>query len=89
MDLYDSQITDNFATYLMINIYDMGAVLLIILIGILLFVVLGLLGWGIQALGFIGSFLGEGITGCFGCFGRFIWFIIAAIIIFILVGSVL
>ncbi len=42
MDLYDSQITDNFATYLMINIYDMGAVLLIILIGILLFVVLGL-----------------------------------------------
>ena len=67
----------------------MGAIFLIILIGLFLFVILGLLGWGVQLLGVIGSFLGEGITGCLGCFGRFIWFIFAAIVIIILVCSVL
>lgn len=67
----------------------MGALLLIILIGLLLFVVLGLLGWGIQALGFIGSFLGEGITGCIGCFVKFFWFIFAAFVLIVLACSIL
>ena len=67
----------------------MEAIFLIIIIGLFLFVILGLLGWGVQLLGFIGSFLGGGITGCLGCFGRFIWFIFAAIVIIILVCSVL
>ena len=33
-------------------------------IGILVlgFIILGLIGWGVQALGFFASFLGEGIT---------------------------
>lgn len=67
----------------------MGALLLIILIGLLLFVVLGLLGWGIQALGFIGSFLGERITGCIGCFVKFFWFIFAAFVLIVLACSIL
>lgn len=61
----------------------MGAILIIIsiiLFGILAFVVLGLLGWGIQLLGFIGNFLGEGITGCLGCFCKFFWVILVGII---------
>lgn len=37
-------------------------ILLIILIGIGAFVLLGILGWGIQLLGFLGGLLGEGIT---------------------------
>ena len=46
-------------------------------IGILVlgFIILGLIGWGVQALGFFASFLGEGITGCIGCFCKFFWFI--------------
>lgn len=55
-------------------------IIAIIGIGILAFVVLGLLGWGIQALGFIGSFLGDGITGCIGCFAKFFWIILVAFI---------
>lgn len=66
----------------------MGAILLIILIGIILFVVLGLLGWGVQLLGFFGSFLGSGITGCIGCFVRFFWFIFVAFVLIVLVCSV-
>ena len=47
-------------------------------IGILVlgFVILGLIGWGVQALGLFASFLGEGITGCIGCF-----FILAFVLI--------
>lgn len=62
----------------------MGAILIIIsiiLFGILAFVVLGLLGWGIQLLGFIGNFLGEGITGCLGCICKFFWVILVGIIL--------
>ena len=43
-------------------------ILLIILIGIGIFVLLGILGWGIQLLEFLGGLLGEGITGCIGGF---------------------
>lgn len=67
----------------------MGIILTIIAIigiGILAFVILGLLGWGIQALGFVGSFLGEGITGCLGCIGKFIWVIL---VIFIALALIL
>ncbi len=49
-------------------------------IGIIVFIMLGLLGWGIQFLGIIGSFLGEGITGCIGCFAKFFWVILLALI---------
>lgn len=61
-------------------------ILAIIGIGILAFVILGLLGWGIQALGFVGSFLGEGITGCLGCLGKFFWVIL---VIFIALALIL
>lgn len=64
----------------------MGTILLIILIGIVAFVILGLLGWGIQLLGLIGSFLGEGITGCIGCFAKFFWVIL---VIFIALALIL
>ncbi len=49
-------------------------------IGILFigFVVLGLLGWGVQAIGFIAAFLGDGITGCIGCSAKFFWVILIA-----------
>ena len=57
-------------------------ILLIILIGIGIFVLLGILGWGIQLLGFLGGLLGEGITGCIGCFIKFFW-VILLIAIFI------
>lgn len=67
----------------------MGTILLIILVGIILFVVLGLLGWGIQLLGFIGSFFGSGITGCIGCFVKFFWFIFAAFVLIVLACSIL
>lgn len=59
--------------------------LIIIIFVIIAFVVLGLLGWLVQGLGFIGAFLGEGITGCLGCCGRFIWYIIVTGIIIALV----
>ena len=67
----------------------MLTILGIILILIIAFVALGLIGWGIQALGFIGSFLGEGITGCLGCFVRFFWFIFAAFVLIVLAWSIL
>ena len=60
----------------------MGTILLVALGLIVAFVVLGLLGWVVQAIGLIGSFFGEGITGCFGCVGKFIW-VILVILIFI------
>ena len=44
-------------------------------------IVLGVLGWIIQAIAaFIGLSL-DGITGCIGCFLHFIWHIIAAVIL--------
>ena len=55
-------------------------IITVIGIGLLLFVLLGLLGWGVRLIGCIGSFLGEGITGCIGCLGRFIWVIILIIV---------
>lgn len=56
-------------------------------IGILFFgfVILGLIGWGVQALGLFASFLGEGITGCIGCFCKFIWFFIVAFVLICLI----
>lgn len=56
-------------------------------IGILVlgFIILGLIGWGVQALGFFASFLGEGITGCIGCFCKFIWFFIVAFVLICLI----
>ncbi len=51
-------------------------ILLIILIGIGAFVLLGIIGWGIQLLGFLGELLGEGIVGCIGCFVKFFWIIL-------------
>ena len=65
----------------------MLTVLTIILIVVVAFVVLGLLGWLVQGLGWIGAFLGEGITGCLGCCGRFIWYIFAAIVIISLISA--
>lgn len=56
--------------------------MIIILIGIGAFVLLGILGWGILLLGFLGGLLGEGITGCIGCFIKFFW-VILLIAIFI------
>ena len=56
-------------------------------IGILVlgFIILGLIGWGVQALGFFASFLGEGITGCIGCFFKFFWFFIAVFVLLCLI----
>lgn len=62
----------------------MGVILSLIcflLIGTVIFVILGLLGWGVQLLGFIGNFFGEGINGCLGCFGKSCWFIFVGFII--------
>ncbi len=36
----------------------------IIVIGIVAFILLGILGWGINILGFIGGFPGDGVAGC-------------------------
>lgn len=63
----------------------MLTILGIILILIIAFVALGLIGWGIQALGFIGSFLGEGITGCIECFVKFFWYILVIFIFLCLI----
>lgn len=63
----------------------MGTILLVILGLIVAFVVLGLLGWVVQAIGLIGSFFGEGITGCFGCVGKFFWAIIVILVFLALV----
>lgn len=56
-------------------------------IGILVigFIILGLIGWGVQALGFFASFLGEGITGCIGCFSKFFWFFIVVFVLLCLI----
>lgn len=58
----------------------MLTLLLWIIAGVAIFVILGLLGWGVRLLGLIGSFLGEGIVGCLGCFFRFIWVILVILI---------
>ena len=63
----------------------MGTILLIIFICIVVFVLLGIFGWGVQILGHIGSFLFDGITGCIGCFGHFIWIIIVGIVLLALI----
>ncbi len=58
----------------------MGAILTIIAIiaiGLLLFVLLAILGWGVQLLGFIGSFLGQGVAGCVGCLVKILFLIFA------------
>ena len=49
------------------------------------FIILGLIGWGVQALGFFASFLGEGITGCIGCFCIFFWFFIVVFVLLCLI----
>lgn len=56
-------------------------------IGILVlgFIILGLIGWGVQALGFFASFLGEGITGCIGCFCKFFWSFIVVFVLLCLI----
>jgi len=63
----------------------MGTILLIIFALIVGFVILGLLGWGVQLLGFATEFLGNGIWGCLGCIGRFIWVIIVIIVVLALI----
>ena len=55
-------------------------IMAIIGIAVLAFVILGLLGWGVQILGLIGSFLGEGIAGCLGCFAKFFWVILLILV---------
>ncbi len=63
----------------------MGAILTIIAIiaiGLLLFVLLAILGWGVQLLGFIGSFLGQGVAGCVGCLVKILFLIFAIYLVF-------
>lgn len=63
----------------------MMAILGFIGVLVIAFVILGLIGWGVQALGFVASFLGEGITGCIGCFCKFFWGILVAFIFLALI----
>lgn len=63
----------------------MITILLVILGLIVAFVILGLLGWVVQAIGLIGSFLGEGIMGCLGCVGKFFWAILLILLFIALV----
>lgn len=63
----------------------MMAILGFIGVLVIAFVILDLIGWGVQALGFVASFLGEGITGCIGCFCKFIWFFIVAFVLICLI----
>ncbi len=60
----------------------------IVIIGLVLFVITGLLGWGIQYLGAIVGFLAQGSWGCIGCLFKFLAtiFIILVIIGFLLNG---
>lgn len=58
----------------------MGIILTIIgfiVIGIVLFVLIGILGWGINILGYIGGFLGAGVAGCVGCLVKILFAIFA------------
>lgn len=63
----------------------MMAILGFIGVLVIAFVILGLIGRGVQALGFIASFLGEGITGCIGCFCKFFWFFIVVFVLLCLI----
>lgn len=63
----------------------MMAILGFIGVLVIAFVIRGLIGWGVQALGFVASFLGEGITGCIGCFCKFFWVILVAFIFLALI----
>lgn len=63
----------------------MMAILGFIGVLVIAFVILGLIGWGVQALGFVASFLGEGTTGCIRCFCKFIWFFIVAFVLICLI----
>ena len=63
----------------------MMAILGFIGVLVIAFVILGLIGWGVQALGFIASFLGEGITVCIGCFCKFFLVILVAFIFLALI----
>lgn len=63
----------------------MMAILGFIGVLVIAFVILGLIGCGVQALGFVASFLGEGITGCIGCFCKFFWVILVAFIFLALI----
>ncbi len=59
----------------------------IIVIGIILFVVLGLLGWVFKFFGFGIDFLSEGISSLWGCLCRFIgWIIMAIFLIYIIIS---
>ena len=60
----------------------------IVIIGLVLFVITGLLGWVIQYLGAIVGFLAQGSWGCIGCLLKFLAtiFIILVIIGFLLNG---
>lgn len=65
-------------------------IILYIILGIIvLFVILGLLGWGVQLIGWLFSFLGQGITGCIGCIGQFLWYIFAGLILLALIVALI
>lgn len=49
----------------------------IIVIGTLAFILIGILGWGINILGYIGGFLGAGVAGCVGCLIKVLFVIFA------------
>ena len=63
----------------------MMAILGFIGVLVIAFVILGLIGWGVLALGFIASFLCEVITGCIGCFSKFFWLFIVVIVLLCLI----
>ncbi len=59
----------------------------IIFLAVIAFVVLGLLGWLGQGVGWIGRFLGNGISGCFGCcMSAILYILVAAFFIMVLFG---
>lgn len=57
------------------------AILGIILLGIVIFVVLGVLGWIIKGIGWSFELLGEGVRSCFGCL---IWIFFLFVLLMIL-----
>lgn len=60
-----------------------------ILIAIVAFVILGLLGWGVQLIAHLFGFLGQGIMGCMGCIGQFFWYIFVGLILLALVVALI
>ncbi len=61
----------------------------IIVIGIILFVVLGILGWFFKILGFGIDFLSEGISSLWGCLCRLIGVILMAIFLIYIIISII